>query len=119
MEVSSAKIYDQATSVATHYAPSTAGANVGRMSDVSITIVHPASTSTTYSIQGSDMSDDDVRAGKDDWVDYDLAEAIPQKVAAETFGIVLEDFEFKRLRLKMVTAAGTGVITARMHTKGG
>lgn len=93
------------------YAPSAAGLPIGVWKDMGVTVVHPASVTTTYTLQVSNMTQVEVDAGiENDWCDYIV---IGTKSAAENIPIDGDDVPFGRVRLKMDTASGTNAIQAR------
>lgn len=84
---------------------------------IGIIIVHPAATTTQYTVEVSnDKQDEVMNGGDDDWAAYDLI-AIPSKSAAETFGILLSNLPFARARIKAVTSAGSGVAKGKATIK--
>ena len=116
MESGLAKILDVAAG-GTQYAPSTSGVEMQRFYDAGITIDHPGGgTSTTYTLEVSNMTLEEIRQGKDDWSTYSSV-TIPVKASAEKFNVEVDEFLFARLRVKAVTSAGTGVATIRICTK--
>lgn len=87
------------------------------MSTMSWTVDHPAATTTTYTVQGSNLTDTEIQLGQDDW--SDLSDPGPlAKSAAEKFIIELVDMTCARYRLRAVTAGGSGTATVREHRKG-
>lgn len=99
----------------TQYAPSAAGLDILKFHDCGATVIHPASTTTDYTLQVSNMTKAEADAGSvDDWVDYTV---VGTKSAAEKIGLDLEDPPYARVRLKMVTSSGTGTIQVRYCVK--
>jgi hypothetical protein len=95
------------------------GFNIPNQSDIGLTIQHPTGTTTVYSLEVSNTTADEVKAGVDDWTPYtasSLGTGV-SKAAAEDFAIELIQLPFARARLKMVTSAGSGVIQVRACTK--
>jgi hypothetical protein len=108
------KLFDAAAG-ATQYVPDSSGLILGNYADAGLTVIHPAATTTTYTLQVSNMTTTEITASEDDWCDY---VAIGAKSSAEKFPVDLDDPPFARVRLKMVTSAGTGTIEVRSCVKG-
>lgn len=97
------------------YAPSATGLDLLKFNDCGATVIHPASTTTAYTLQVSNMTKAEADAGVvDDWVDYTV---IGSKSSAEKFAVDLEDPPYARVRLKMDTSVGTAVIQVRYCVK--
>ena len=109
-----------ATLAGTQYADGPAGVKIENQGAMSWTVVHPGpGTTTTYKVMTSNMTDDEVRTGLDDWAEYTLTTEPGAKSAAENFSIELVPVPpFKRARLRMVTSLGSGTGAVRRHIKG-
>lgn len=107
-------IWNDAAVSSTQYAPSTRGLKLEQGDSVSFTVKHPAATTTDLTLQVSNMSDEDIDKGLDDWHDYAPTgyTAIPQQTGAATFGHQAKP-GFARCRVKLVNSAGTGKLTIR------
>jgi hypothetical protein len=108
------KLFDAAAG-GTQYVPDSSGLVLKNYEDAGLTVIHPAATTTTYTLQVSNMTTAEIAASEDDWSDY---VPIGAKSAAEKFPIDLDDPPFARIRLRMVTSAGTGTIKVRSCVKG-
>ena len=102
----------------TQYAPDADDYKLGvplhRSSLVTWIIDHPAATTTAYSVQVSNMTDQECRDGSDDWDDYTLI-ATQTPTGAEKVFIEFVSNGFARVRLKMVTTVGSGSNTVRCN----
>lgn len=107
------KLFDAAAS-GTQYVPDSSGLLIASYEDAGLTIVHPAATTTIYTLQVSNMTAEEIAASEDDWCDY---VTIGSKSAAEKFFIDLDDPPFARARLKMVTSLGSAPIEVRSCVK--
>lgn len=114
------KIHNGAVSVATIYAPSAVttpgGIPLTEKSDIGFVIVQPADTTTAYTVQVSNMTDEEALSGVDDWATYDTITELTLSAAGKDF-IEFLDCPFARVRLKMVTSSGTGVVVVRSCAK--
>lgn len=85
------------------------------LSDVGIVISHPAATTTTYTMEVSNNTDDEVRRGIDIWANYELRDGagtvLPAKSAAEDFTVTVRP-PYRRKRIKAVTSVGSGNLRA-------
>ena len=102
----------------TQYGPESAGARYRSGKGIGITIVHPASTTTTYTLQCSNMSEDEIIAGGNDWCDYyDRAGTLMSHALTDTANKYFElvDFPFVRYRLKAVTTGTPGTTAVARH----
>lgn len=70
----------------------------------------------TITVQASNSSDDDVRRDVAKWFD-ETRVSVAWTSGSSTFGIALYPCEWGRVRLKIVTSAGTGTIQARVAAK--
>lgn len=105
--------------VSTQYI-SPGGANgmyLDKVESCSWTFTHPASATTTYTVQGSNMSEADILAGADDWFDYGGI-TIGEKTSTEKIGVGWTKFAYARARLKAVTTVASGSVTVRQCVKG-
>lgn len=104
----------------TQYAPSNTteklGIPVPVLGHVTFTIDHPASSTIAYSVQVSNMTDEECLKGSDDWTDYGEIATLTKSSAAKDF-IEFVDVGFARCRLKLVTTVGTATPTVRSCTK--
>lgn len=89
---------------------------VPKSSIVGYAVDHPAGTTTTYTVEGSNSPDSEIAAATDKWLTYD-AVTIPAKSSAEYFGVRLTQFPFRRCRMKAVTSAGSGTIVIDVTVK--
>lgn len=80
-------------------------------SQLSFQIVHPA-ISTTYSVEATDSTEQDIQNGTEKIIPYDPILAV-LKVSAETFGIEIPDPVYLAFRVKMVNTSGTGTPVIR------
>lgn len=96
----------------------TENVRASNLQTVGFIVKHPGSTTTAYTVQVSNATDDEVRLGLDDWADYTPI-SIPSKSAAETFYVEYTLCAFALVRLKMVTSSGTGTIKVNGAGKGG
>ncbi len=107
-----AKLIFNAVLVGTQYGPEAAGARYVSGQGIGITIVQPAATTVTWTLQCSNMSEDDIIAGVDDWCDYYQRDGVTLMSFALTGGekryFELIDFPFVRYRLKAVTTGTPG-----------
>lgn len=108
-----------ALSVATQYVGfgGSNGINVGKAETVSFTVDHPASATTDYTVQVSNVTDDELLASESDWTDYS-AITIPQKTSAGSFGVAVTKCAYRRVRLKAVTSVASGSVVVRTEVKG-
>lgn len=97
------------------YFPSERGADIKRMADAGMVIDHPAGATTTYTVQVSNMTDEQIRQGGARWADYLV---IGSKASAECFYVDLDDPPFAKVRLKADTAVAAGSTTFDLCTKG-
>lgn len=104
--------------VSTQYFPSERsglyGLDVKRMADVGMVVDHPAGATVAYTVQVSNMTDEQIQRGGTRWADYLV---IGSKSAVECFYIDLDDPPFVRVRLKAVTAVAAGTTTVDFCSK--
>lgn len=115
MQHESVTIWNATAVSGTQYAPSTRGLLLEDADGIGFVIVHPAATTTDFTLEVSDMSDDDLNKGLDDWHTYAPTGfvAVPQQTGANKFGHQARP-PYARCRLKMVNGAGTGLVTVRV-----
>jgi hypothetical protein len=85
--------------------------------DLTFVIDHPGSVTTAYTIQVSNMTDEEVNAGTSDWTAYDVISELSLATDTNDF-IEFVNCAFMRVRLKQVTTVGSGSNTVRTCQKG-
>lgn len=93
--------------------------NLADGDELVLTVSHPASTTSSYSIEIDNTPTGTLPVGAPVWAPYvvlNRADGVPlgTKAAAENFGIGCKP-RSGRCRLKVVTASGTGNIVAWCH----
>ena len=101
----------------TTYIPSANGIPLKDRTDLTFIIDHPGSVTTEYTVQVSNMTDDEVNAGSDDWTTYDTIAALTLNSDTNDF-VEFVDCGFMRVRLKQVTSVGSGTNVVRICQKG-
>ena len=124
MTADTRKIHDATVAVTTQYAPPVVanvpyfGVNVDRAKHAGFTIDNPAGVTADYSFQVSNMTDDEVKMGLDDWSDYDFVPTLNIAGAAKKY-MELVNLGFRRVRIKIVASvAGGNKVVIRSHVKG-
>lgn len=97
----------------TQYLPSASGWDIPNSHDLSVIVDHPADADPSadfevaYTVQVSNADDRQIANGEDVWVAYPSV-TITNKSTAAQFPVMLQTIPFRRVRLKLVTAAAAG-----------